>query len=54
MEQEIGWLSVWALVGYFVAPWLPNATTKNNALLQVFIIGPLGWIGVTALVLFKK
>lgn len=54
MEQVIGWLSIWALVGYFVAPWLPKTTTKNSALLQTFIIGPLAWVGVTALVLCKK
>lgn len=54
MEQIIGWLSIWALVGYFVAPWLPKSKTKNSALLQTFISGPIAWVGVTALVLLQE
>ncbi|WP_179078770.1 hypothetical protein [Vibrio ostreicida] len=32
MEQIIGWLSIWALVGSFVGPWLPKSTTVEMAI----------------------
>ncbi|MGL1407008.1 hypothetical protein ACSTIX_10520 [Vibrio parahaemolyticus] len=52
LETVIGWLSIWALAGYFAAPWFPVARSKKAAYVQIFIIGPLAWIGVPAICAF--
>lgn len=45
-------LGFWALCGYFIAPSLPKIRSKHEALIQVFLGGPIYWITFVAYTIY--
>ena len=51
-------LCVWFLIGMFIFGsvylpfWLPNVTTKTQAIIQLLYLGPFCWIGLIVLEIY--
>jgi hypothetical protein len=56
-ENIKGFLSLWAILGYFLMPGIIKPKNKKQAFIQWFIGGPLFWLGVLVYgvpILFNK
>lgn len=48
MDNIIGYLVLWSIVGYFMAGALPKINgDKKVAIKQLVILGPLFWAGIS-------
>lgn len=46
MDQIIGILCWWAIIGYFICGAVPKPTGKKSGLKQLFWLGPCFWVGI--------
>jgi hypothetical protein len=46
IEDIKSFLSIWAIVGYFLMPLIRRPKTKIEGFIQWFIGGPFFWVGV--------
>jgi hypothetical protein len=43
-EEIIGYLCIWSLLGYFIGPTMSIPKNRKQALIQLFLCGPLMWV----------